>query len=240
MLSRTRIADGDANPDPAAVSGPGLGSGYNPKMSDQQPTKLGILISGRGSNMKAIVEACRSGDLPAEVVTVISNKASALGIEWARDQGIDCRVLAHQDFESREGHDRAVAGELKAAGVDWVCLAGYMRLLSRTFVESFPRRILNIHPSLLPAFPGLGAQQQAWDYGVKWTGCTVHLVDAQLDHGPIVAQQAVPVEVHLTVESLEKAILETEHHLYPLALCRLIKEEWEIEGRRVVFIPDLD
>ena len=197
--------------------------------------RLGILISGRGSNMKAIVEACESGEMPAEVARVISNKAEAPGIAWAREQGLACRVHSHRDFESREAHDRAVVAELQAAGVEWVCLAGYMRLLSPWFVDAFPQRILNIHPSLLPAFPGLNAQQQAWDYGVRWTGCTVHMVDAELDHGPIIDQQAVPISPRTSVEDLEKAILDQEHRLYVRAIRRLLTEEWNVVGRRIVF-----
>ena len=207
---------------------------YNPLMTKAK-VKLGILISGRGSNMKAIVEACESGEVPATVERVISNRQGAPGIDWARDRGIECRVLPHRDFESREAHDRAVVGDLKAAGVQWVCLAGYMRLLSPWFVEAFPQRILNIHPSLLPAFPGLSAQTLAWDYGVGWTGCTVHLVDAELDHGPIVGQQAVPVEPYASVEDLQSAILEQEHLLYVRALRRLLSQEWRLDGRRIVY-----
>ncbi len=201
----------------------------------ESKTRLGILISGRGSNMKAIVEACESGEVPAAVARVISNRQDAAGIGWARGRGLECRVLPQKDFESREAHDRAIVAELQAAGVQWVCLAGYMRLLSPLFVEAFPKRILNIHPSLLPAFPGLHAQEQAWDYGVRWTGCTVHVVDAELDHGPIVEQQVVPVEPHASVEQLEDAILDEEHRLYLRALRRLLSESWHVEGRRIVF-----
>jgi len=197
--------------------------------------KLGILISGRGSNMKAIVEACRSGEVPAEVVRVISNRQDAAGIAWARDQGLECRIIPHRDHEDRESHDRAVVAELQTAGVEWVCLAGYMRLLSPGFVEAYPQRILNIHPSLLPAFPGLHAQRQAWDYGVRWTGCTVHLVDAELDHGPIVEQCAVSVAPHGTPEDLGKAILAEEHQLFVRGLRRLLSGAWNLEGRRIVF-----
>ncbi|MCK5379751.1 MAG: phosphoribosylglycinamide formyltransferase [Acidobacteria bacterium] len=197
--------------------------------------RLGILISGRGSNMKAIVDACESGEVLAEVARVISNKRDAAGIDWARGRGLECRVLPHGDFESREAHDRAVVAELKAAEVQWVCLAGYMRLLSPIFVEAFRQRILNIHPSLLPAFPGLHAQQQAWDYGVRWTGCTVHMVDAELDHGPIVEQQVVPVDPHGSAMGLEQTILDQEHRLYVRALRRLLSEGWSLQGRRVVF-----
>jgi phosphoribosylglycinamide formyltransferase-1 len=197
--------------------------------------RIGILISGRGSNMKAIVEACRSDEVPASVVRVISNRGDAPGIDWARDQGLECRVIKNRDFDDREAHDRAIVAELKAAEVEWVCLAGYMRLLSPVFIRAFPERILNIHPSLLPAFPGLNAQRQAWDYGVRWTGCTVHLVDVELDHGPIVEQKAVRVEPGFGVEDLERAILHEEHRLYVRSLRRLILEPWHVEKRRLVF-----
>ena len=185
--------------------------------------------------MKAIVEACRSGEIPAEVGLVISNRSDAAGIAWARDQGLKCRVIPHRDFENRGSHDRAVVEELQTADIEWVCLAGYMRLLSPLFVEAFPNRILNIHPSLLPAFPGLHAQKQAWDYGVRWTGCTVHMVDAELDHGPIVEQHAVSVAPHGALEDLETAILEQEHQLYVRALRRLFSGPWSLENRRIVF-----
>ena len=175
------------------------------------PTLLGILISGRGSNMQAIARACESGDLPATVAVVISNRADAAGISWGRSRDIPCRVVPQAQYASREAHDRAIVAELRNAGVEWVCLAGYMRLLSPYFVEQYQHRLLNIHPSLLPSFPGLNAQEQAHSHGVRWTGCTVHIVDTELDHGPIVEQTAVPVLAADTVEDLEHRILEQEH-----------------------------
>jgi phosphoribosylglycinamide formyltransferase-1 len=198
-------------------------------------TKVGILISGRGSNMRSIVAACEAGAVPAEVALVVSNKASAAGIEWARDHGLATVVLSHKDFATREDHDRAIVDRLRAAGVEWVCLAGYMRLLSSWFVAEYEHRILNIHPSLLPAFPGLDAQTQAWQYGVKVSGCTVHLVDAKLDHGPIVLQRAVAVAEDDTADTLSARILEQEHVAYPEALRRLLSERWSFAGRRVAF-----
>ncbi len=198
-------------------------------------TRLGVLISGRGSNMRAIVSACREGRVPAELVVVVSNRPRAAGVVWAREAGIPVEVLPHREFPSREEHDAAVVRVLRAHGVDWVCLAGYMRLLSPVFVRAFPNRILNIHPSLLPAFPGLDAQKRAWEHGVKISGCTVHLVDEKLDHGPIVVQRAVPVEEGDTPESLAERILREEHRAYPEALRRLLTERWELRGRRVVF-----
>lgn len=197
-------------------------------------TKLGLLISGRGSNMQAIVAACRAGRVPGEVALVVSNKAAAPGLAWAADNGLQTTVLPHHDYGSREKHDEAVVAALRRAGVEWVCLAGYMRLLSPLFLESFPQRVLNIHPSLLPAFPGLNAQQQAWEYGVKVSGCTVHLVDLELDHGPIVVQRPVPVEPEDTPDSLAQRILVQEHEAYPQALRFLLTKRWRVQGRRVV------
>ncbi len=198
-------------------------------------TKLGILISGGGSNMRAIVGACEAGTVPAEVAMVISNRADAPGIEWARKHGIETAVMSHKDYSNREAHDRAIVEQLTEAGAEWVCLAGYMRLLSDFFVDAFPDRILNIHPALLPSFPGLHAQQQAADYGVKVSGCTVHLVDHELDHGPIVVQRAVQVHEDDDGERLAERIIVEEHVAYPEALRRLLTESWRIEGRRVVF-----
>ncbi len=185
--------------------------------------------------MRAIVAACGDGTIPAEVALVVSNRASAEGVAWAAEHGLTTRVLSHREFPSREAHDLAVVEELRDAGVEWVCLAGYMRLLSAAFLEAFPGRILNIHPSLLPAFPGLDAQRQAWEYGVRVSGCTVHLVDAELDHGPIVVQRAVPLEGVSTSEALAARILEQEHAAYPEALRRLLTTSWHLEGRRVIF-----
>lgn len=197
--------------------------------------RLGILISGRGSNMMAIVEACRDGRVPAEVAVVVSNRERAPGLEWARERGIPTAVLSHRAYPTREAHDRAIVDVLRRHGVDWVCLAGYMRLLSPVFVTAYAGRILNIHPSLLPSFPGLDAQRQAWEYGVRISGCTVHLVDEALDHGPIVVQRAVPVHDGDTPETLAARILEQEHEAYPEALRRLLTAHWRIDGRRVVF-----
>lgn len=198
-------------------------------------TRLGILISGRGSNMKSIVRACAAGSVPAEVALVVSNRADAPGLEWARQHGLETAVLSHRGYSSREDHDRAIVTRLGDARVEWVCLAGYMRLLSPVFVGAFSGRILNIHPSLLPAFPGLHAQEQAWSHGVRVSGCTVHLVDVELDHGPIVVQRAVEVRYGDTVESLEGRILEQEHLAYPEAIRLLLELTWSVEGRRVVF-----
>src|SRR5215467_2272898 len=175
--------------------------------------KLGILLSGRGSNFEAIAESVRTGRLPAEIAIVISNRADAPGLEMARRRGLNAKLIPSKG-RVREEHDREVVAALKRAQVDLVCLAGYMRLLSPEFIRAFPQRILNIHPSLLPAFPGLDAQKQALEYGVKVSGCTVHFVDEHLDHGPIIVQRPVPVLEGDTVASLAARILEQEHIAY--------------------------
>jgi phosphoribosylglycinamide formyltransferase 1 len=197
--------------------------------------RLGILISGTGSNMKSIVAACEAGEVPAEVAIVISNRADAPGIHWATEHGLETAILSQRDFAGREAHDRAVVDRLQAAGVEWVCLAGYMRLLSVAFVDAYPQRILNIHPALLPSFPGLHGQRQAFKYGVKVSGCTVHLVDLELDHGPIVVQRSVPVLADDDEGRLSGRILEQEHIAYPEALKALLTQPWRLDGRRVVF-----
>ena len=197
--------------------------------------KLGILISGTGSNMKSIVAACEAGEVPAEVGVVISNRADAPGIAWAREHGLETAVLSDRDFADREAHDRAVVDRLQEIGANWVCLAGYMRLLSAVFVGAYPNRILNIHPALLPSFPGLHGQRQAFEYGVTVSGCTVHLVDLELDHGPIVIQRSVPVFSDDDEDRLSARILEQEHIAYPEALKALLTRPWSLDGRRVVF-----
>jgi phosphoribosylglycinamide formyltransferase-1 len=197
--------------------------------------KLGILISGTGSNMKSIFAACEAGEVPVEVAIVISNRADAPGIEWAAEHGLETAVLSHKDFADREAHDLAIIERLREAGVEWVCLAGYMRLLSAVFVDAYPNRILNIHPALLPSFPGLHGQRQAWEHGVKVSGCTVHLVDLELDHGPIVVQRAVPVFDDDDSDRLAARILEQEHVAYPEALRALLTRPWSLRGRQVIF-----
>lgn len=195
--------------------------------------KIGILISGRGSNMSAIIEAVQSGQIPdSEVAVVISDKKSAQGLERAKERGIETLVVA-RNGRAREEHDAEIVGELKKRDVELVCLAGYMRLLSSDFVRAFPDKIVNIHPSLLPAFPGLDAQKQAIEYGVKVSGCTVHFVDDQLDHGAIILQRAVEVKEDDTAETLSARILEHEHALYVDALRRIAEGKIEIAGRKV-------
>lgn len=198
--------------------------------------KIGILISGRGSNMVAIVEAVQSGKVPdSEVVVVISDKASAAGLERAKERGVET-VIVIRKGRTREEHDAEIIAELKKRNVEIICLAGYMRLLSKEFIQTFPDKIINIHPSLLPAFPGLDAQKQAIDYGVKISGCTVHFVDEDLDHGAIILQKAVEVSDKDTTETLSAKILEHEHALYVEALKLIAEEKIQIIGRKVVLL----
>lgn len=195
--------------------------------------KLGILLSGRGSNFEAIADSVQAGRIRAEIAVVISNRAEAPGIESARRRGLDARVIPSKG-KPREHHDTEVVSALREKKVDLVCLAGYMRLLSPWFVQQFPNRILNIHPSLLPAFPGLEAQKQAFDYGSKISGCTVHFVDEHLDHGAIVLQRAVPVLDSDDEHTLAARILEQEHIAYTEAINLVLEGTYEIVGRRLV------
>jgi phosphoribosylglycinamide formyltransferase 1 len=197
--------------------------------------RLGVLISGRGSNLQALIDAIASGRLDASIAIVISNRKDASGLERARAAGIEAMVLSHRDFGSRDDYDRALARALRGRGVGLVCLAGFMRLVGTELIEAFPSRILNIHPSLLPAFPGLDAQKQAIEHGVRVSGVTVHLVTAELDGGPIVIQHAVPVMPGDTAESLAGRILEEEHRAYPKAVQMILDGGWRLEGRR--FVP---
>jgi phosphoribosylglycinamide formyltransferase 1 len=195
--------------------------------------RLGILISGRGSNFEAIADHVTDGDLDAEIAVVISNRAEARGLEAARTRGLKAVCLPSKGLD-REVYDRMLAAELHKHGVELVCLAGFMRLLSAGFIREFPNRILNIHPSLLPAFPGLDAQHQALAHGVKITGCTVHFVDEDLDAGPIVIQAAVPVMDDDTEETLSARILKQEHRIYSEAIGIVIAGKYRVEGRRVL------
>jgi phosphoribosylglycinamide formyltransferase 1 len=193
---------------------------------------LGILLSGRGSNFVAIADSIDAGCIPdARIAVVISNKADAPGIDKARKRRLDVVVIPSKG-KPREEHDREVVAALKQHGVDLICLAGYMRLLSPWFVQQFPRRILNIHPSLLPAFPGLEAQEEAFAYGVKISGCTVHFVDEELDHGAIILQKAVPVLDSDDEQTLTARILEQEHIAYPEAINVVLSGKFQIAGRR--------
>jgi len=194
---------------------------------------LGILLSGRGSNFIAIADSIDAGRIPgARIAVVISNRADAPGIEIARQRGLEARVIPSKG-KQREEHDAEVVAALKEKHVDLVCMAGYMRLLSAWFCQQFPNRILNIHPSLLPAFPGLDAQYQALQHGVKISGCTVHFVDENLDAGPIVRQAAVPVLDDDTVESLSARILEEEHRIYSEAIAIVLSRSYDLKNRRV-------
>ena len=196
--------------------------------------RIGILLSGRGTNFEAIADSVAAGRIPnAEIAIVISNRAEAMGIESARRRGLETHVIPSKGKE-RQAHDAEVVAALKEKRVDLVCLAGYMRLLSPWFVQQFPQKILNIHPGLLPAFPGLEAQKQAFDYGVKVSGCTVHLVDEHLDHGAILVQKTVPVLDSDDEHTLAAHILEQEHIAYTEAINIVLEGKFEVVGRRVV------
>lgn len=196
--------------------------------------RIGILLSGRGSNFEALAQAIDRGEIPhAEIALVISNRASAPGLERARERGLNACFVSTRD-RSREDYDQQVVDLLREHRVDLICLAGYMRLLTPVFVQAFPQRILNIHPSLLPAFPGLDGQKQALDYGVKYSGCTVHFVDETLDGGPIIRQAVVPVLDDDDEHTLADRILEQEHRLYAEAVRFILSGDWHIDGRRVL------
>ena len=195
--------------------------------------KLGVLVSGRGSNLQALIDAQQRGELGGEIALVVSNVETALALERARTAGIATAFRDHRG-KKREDFDAELVAILRAAGVSLVCLAGYMRLVSPVMIRAFPGRILNIHPALLPAFPGLAAQKQALDYGAKVSGATVHIVDEGLDSGPIVLQEAVPVLARDTADSLSARILETEHRLYPRAVRLMLDDRCRVEGRRVI------
>jgi phosphoribosylglycinamide formyltransferase-1 len=195
--------------------------------------KLAILLSGRGSNFEAIARAIGEGKLNAEIAVVVSNRPGARGLDRAKELGLEAVCLPSRGV-AREDYDASLVEELKRHNPDVICLAGFMRLLTPVFIEAFRGRILNIHPSLLPAFPGLDAQRQAFEHGVRFSGCTVHFVDEGLDSGPIIVQAAVPVKDDDTVESLSERILEAEHAAYPRAIALVLSGAYRIEGRRVV------
>ncbi|QAR31915.1 phosphoribosylglycinamide formyltransferase [Geovibrio thiophilus] len=196
--------------------------------------RIGILLSGRGSNFKAIKAAIDNGEIKnAEIAAVISNKSDAAGLAYAKECGLKTVYLNHKDFDGREAYDREIVKHLSESGVDLVCLAGFMRIISPYFVEQYRNRIINIHPSLLPAFPGLDAQKQALDYGVKFAGCTVHFVDEKMDSGAIILQKCVPVKDDDTEETLSARILEEEHRAYPEAVRLIAEGRLKTEGRHV-------
>lgn len=196
--------------------------------------RIGVLLSGRGSNFEALADSVTTGRIPnAEIAVVVSNREGAPGIDRARARGLTTRVIPSKGLE-REPYDRQVVAALRDENVDLVCLAGYMRLLSPFFVAAFPQRILNIHPSLLPSFPGLESQKQALEYGVKFAGCTVHFVDENLDAGPIVLQSVVPVRDNDTEDTLSARILQEEHRIYSEAVKIVLEGKFKVEGRRVL------
>ena len=199
--------------------------------------KLGILLSGRGSNFEAIAQHIENGKLDAEIALVLSNILEAHGLERARQRGLETLFLPSKGLD-RRSYDQQMVAALKARQVDLVCLAGFMRLLSATFIEAFPRRILNIHPSLLPAFPGLDAQRQALQYGVRYSGCTVHFVDEGLDSGPIILQRVVPVLPDDSEHTLAGRILVEEHQIYSEAIQLVLQNRIRIEDRRVIILPE--
>ena len=201
-------------------------------MSGRANRRLGILISGRGSNLQAVIDAITVGRLEAKISVVISNAADAMGLMLAREAGIETVTLNHKAFPSREEFDLAMVDELERRDVGLVCLAGFMRIISDAFIGAFPNAILNVHPSLLPSFVGVDAQQQALDYGVKVSGATVHIVTPELDNGPIIRQAVVPVRDDDTAESLSARILVEEHRIYPEAIQAVLDGSWHIDGRR--------
>jgi phosphoribosylglycinamide formyltransferase-1 len=194
--------------------------------------QIAVLISGRGSNLQALIDAVAEGRLAARIAVVVSNRADAQGLERAQRAGIEALTIPHRDYPTREAFEDVLARELRARDVRLVCLAGFMRLLGPTFLNAFPNATLNIHPSLLPAFPGVDAQRQAWEYGTKVAGATVHIVNGELDGGPIVMQRAIAVEDGDTAETLAARILEVEHAIYPEAVARILSGGWTIDGRR--------
>jgi phosphoribosylglycinamide formyltransferase 1 len=206
--------------------------------SERERPAIGVLISGRGSNLQALIEAIDQRRLAARIAVVISNRADAGGLERARAAGIETLIVDHRAFPSRDAFDRTLASELAARHVSLVCLAGFMRLVGAPLLEAFPNRILNVHPSLLPAFPGVDAQRQALEHGVKVAGATVHMVTAELDGGPIVLQAAVPVRDDDTPEMLAARILIEEHRMYPEAVRIVLDGGWAINGRRFLRAGD--
>jgi phosphoribosylglycinamide formyltransferase-1 len=200
--------------------------------------RIAVLLSGRGSNFEALADSVAAGRIPnAEIALVLSNREGAQGIEKARARGLETRVIPSKGLE-REAYDKLVVAALKEQGAELICLAGYMRLLSAYFVAAFPGRILNIHPSLLPAFPGLESQRQALEHGAKFTGCTVHFVDEYLDAGPIILQAVVPIEDSDTEATLSERVLREEHRIYSEAVRIVLEGRYRIEGRRVLITPE--
>lgn len=196
--------------------------------------RIGVLISGSGSNLQALMDACDEGRVDGKVVLVMSDRQEALGLKRAERAGVEALFLDPTLYESRKAYSQALAAQLQSRGVDLVCMAGFMRLVKPAFLEAFPNRVMNIHPSLLPAFKGLDVQKQALEYGVKFAGCTVHFVTPGMDEGPIILQACVPVLEGDTVESLRDRILVEEHQIYPRAVQLFAHNRLQIEGRRVM------
>ncbi len=196
--------------------------------------KIGVLVSGRGSNLQAIMNACDEGRIPAQVVVVVSDVGDALALERARSKGIDAVHVDYHGFSGKKEYEQVVAGILKNHHVELVCLAGYMRIVGSTLLDAFPDRIINIHPALLPSFPGLDAQRRAFEYGVRFSGCTVHFIDEGIDSGPIILQAVVPVQQNDTPETLAQRILAEEHRIYPEAIGLFAGGKLKIEGRKVL------
>lgn len=205
-----------------------------PNVERNPRPRIAVLISGRGSNLQAIIDAVAERRLRAEIAVVVSNRPEAPGLLRAREARIEALCVPPRNYADRDAYDRALVDLLRARHVDLVCLAGFMRLVGKRLLDAFPDRILNIHPSLLPSFPGLEAQRQALEHGVRVSGVTVHLVNAELDAGPIVAQSVVPVLEDDTVETLSARILVEEHRLYPEAIARVLAGGWTIDGRRFI------
>lgn len=206
--------------------------------------RIAILASGRGSNLQALIDAIEQGFVQAEIVAVVSDKSDAHALERARHHGLEAAVFLQRDYSDRQEYEAALVYYLQEKDVDLICLAGFMQILGPTFVGAFANRIINIHPSLLPAFPGLNAQKQALDYGVKFSGCTVHFVDTGMDTGSIIDQRVVPVLDEDSVETLSARILEQEHELYPLVLQWIVSGNVRVNGRKVSIveggIPDVE
>jgi phosphoribosylglycinamide formyltransferase-1 len=214
-------------------------------VSDAPVPSVAVLVSGSGSNLQAIIDASEAGEIPCRVSLVLSNKADAYGLERARRHGIPAEVVSHRDFATREEFDGRLVERVRASGADLVCLAGFMRVLTPVFLRAFPRRVLNIHPALLPSFPGIHGAKQALEYGVRFAGCTVHFVDEGVDTGPVVVQAVVPVHDGDTEETLAARILAQEHRIYPAAIRLFFGGRIRFDGRRVRIeggapIPDFD
>lgn len=202
-------------------------------MNSQVSGRIAVLISGRGSHLKNLIDCCAQGQIAAQIVLVISNVPTAAGLPYAEDAGIESIVVSHKQFPSREKYDEELIRRIQERGADLVCLAGFMRLLSPAFIRAFPMRIMNVHPALLPSFPGLHAQKQALDHGAKVTGCTVHFVDEGLDSGPIILQRAIEILEDDNEDSLSARLLPEEHRAYAEAVRLFFQGRLKVEGRRV-------